>query len=61
VLESRAGYQHLLAKLEQLARQYQTQEFRIGMEATGDYWKNLYPEACVNFYFISEKTIENYG
>ncbi|MDZ7301629.1 MAG: IS110 family transposase, partial [candidate division KSB1 bacterium] len=42
VLESRAGYQHLLAKLEQLARQYQTQEFRIGMEATGDYWKNLY-------------------
>ncbi len=42
VAESRAGYQQLLVKLEQLVRQYQTKEFRIGMEATGDYWKNLY-------------------
>ena len=42
VLETQAGYQQLLAKLEQLAQQYQTREFRIGMEATGDYWKNLF-------------------
>jgi transposase len=42
VVETQAGYQQLLAKLEQLQRQHQTQEFRIGMEATGDYWKNLY-------------------
>ena len=42
VAESQAGYQQLLSKLEQLAHQYQTREFRIGMEATGDYWKNLY-------------------
>jgi transposase len=42
VLETQADYQQLLAKLEQLARQYQTREFRIGLEATGDYWKNLY-------------------
>jgi transposase len=42
VLETQADYQQLLAKLEQLARQHQTREFRIGMEATGDYWKNLY-------------------
>ena len=42
VLETQAGYQQLLVKLEQLAHEYQTREFRIGMEATGDYWKNLY-------------------
>ena len=45
VAESQAGYQPRLAgliKLEQLVRQYQTKEFRLGMEATGDYWKNLY-------------------
>jgi transposase len=42
ILETQAGYQQLLAKLEQLQRQHETREFRIGMEATGDYWKNLY-------------------
>lgn len=42
VLETQAGYQQLLTKLEQLQRQHETREFRIGMEATGDYWKNLY-------------------
>jgi len=42
VLETQSGYQQLLVKLEQLQSQYQTQEFRIGMEATGDYWKNLF-------------------
>ena len=42
VLETQAGYQQLVAKLEQLAHQHETQEFRIGLEATGDYWKNLF-------------------
>jgi transposase len=42
VLETQAGYQQLLTKLGQLECQYQTREFRIGMEATGDYWKNLF-------------------
>jgi len=42
ISETAAGYQQLLAKLKYLTRQYQTGEFRIGMEATGDYWKNLY-------------------
>lgn len=40
--ETQADYQKLLARLQHLAHQYQTQEFRIGMEACGDYWKNLY-------------------
>lgn len=35
-------YQRLVAKLHQLQRQYHTQEFLIGLEATSDYWKNLY-------------------
>lgn len=42
VLETQGDYHQLLAKLEHLARQHQTREFRIGMEATGVYWKNLY-------------------
>ena len=37
-----AGYQQLLGHLQTLAEQFQTQEFYIGMEATADYWKNLY-------------------
>jgi len=49
VLETRTGYQHLLTTLEHLEREYQTQEFRIGMEATGDYWKNLY-------HFLTQKS-----
>lgn len=40
--ETQADYQKLLARLQHLARQHQTREFRIGMEATGVYWKNLY-------------------
>jgi transposase len=36
------GYSELLGKLEWLKGKYQTQTFMIGMEATGDYWKNLY-------------------
>jgi len=42
IVETQAGYQQLLAKLQHLQREYHTHEFRIGMEATGDYWKNLY-------------------
>jgi transposase len=40
--ETQAGYQHLLATFQHLEREYHVREFRIGMEATGDYWKNLY-------------------
>jgi transposase len=36
------GYNELLSKLHFLEEKYQTQTFLIGMEATGDYWKNLY-------------------
>ena len=36
------GYQRLVAKLYRLQGQYHTREFRIGLEATSDYWKNLY-------------------
>ena len=36
------GYNELLSKLHFLEEKYQPQTFLIGMEATGDYWKNLY-------------------
>jgi transposase len=36
------GYNELLSKLYLLEEKYQPQTFLIGMEATGDYWKNLY-------------------
>jgi transposase len=36
------GYNELLSKLYLLEGKYQPQTFLIGMEATGDYWKNLY-------------------
>ena len=42
IRESQTGYQYLLDRLEQLMHKYQTNTFYIGMEATGDYWKNLY-------------------
>ena len=42
IRESRAGYQYLLDRLDQLKHKHQTNTFYIGMEATGDYWKNLY-------------------
>lgn len=42
IAESRAGYAQLQAALMSCQQRYQTREFRIGMEATGDYWKNLY-------------------
>jgi transposase len=36
------GYNELWRKLEWLKEKYQPQKLLIGMEATGDYWKNLY-------------------
>lgn len=42
IAEDRAGYEHLVHTLEHLARQYQTTTFVIGLEATSEYWKNLY-------------------
>jgi transposase len=42
IAESAVGFRELLAKLQHLMCEYQAGEFRIGMEATGDYWKNLY-------------------
>lgn len=38
----RAGYEDLLQQLDELLRRYDTQRFYIGLEATGDYWKNIY-------------------
>ena len=40
--EGRAGYEELLRALEALQRQHQTTSFAIGMEATSEYWKNLF-------------------
>ena len=42
IAENIAGYQLLLAKLNWLRQKYGTEVFYIGMEATGDYWKNFY-------------------
>jgi len=36
------GYQHLIGKVDELMRRYHTQQFYIGLESTGDYWKNIY-------------------
>jgi transposase len=40
--ESREGYQFLAEKFKWLQEKYQTEQFLVGMEATGDYWKNLH-------------------
>lgn len=40
--DDRTGYELLLSKLQRLKAEHQTQGFWIGMEATSDYWKNLY-------------------
>lgn len=37
-----SGFQFLLKTLNQLSQRFGTQTLHIGMEATGDYWKNLY-------------------
>jgi transposase len=48
VKESRDGYLYLLDRLDQMKRKHRTKRFYIGMEATADYWKNL-------FYYFKEQ------
>jgi transposase len=36
------GYHFLLSNLNTLAEKYNTKQYYIGMEATADYWKNIY-------------------
>lgn len=40
--DDRDGYHHLIGKLDELMRRYHTQRCYIGLESTGDYWKNIY-------------------
>lgn len=42
IAESRAGYEQLRARLAQIAERHQAERVHFGMEATGEYWKNLY-------------------
>ena len=42
IKDDRDGYQDLIRKLDELLRRYDTHRFYIGLEATGDYWKNIY-------------------
>lgn len=42
ITDDRDGYQDLIQQLDELLRRYDTQRFYIGLEATGDYWKNIY-------------------
>ena len=42
IAENYAGYSYLNQRLAQLRDNYQPQLFYVGMEATGDYWKNLF-------------------
>jgi transposase len=42
ITDDRDGYQYLLHRLDELTQQYPIQKFYIGLEATGDYWKNIY-------------------
>lgn len=44
-----SGFQALLNTLNKLSAKFQTHSFHVGMEATGDYWKNLY-------YFLKKQT-----
>ena len=37
-----SGYQFLLNRLQTYENEYGTQRFYIGLEATADYWKNIY-------------------
>lgn len=37
-----AGYQNLLSRLKVIASNRKVRQFKIGMEATSDYWKNIY-------------------
>lgn len=40
--DNRDGYQYLLSKLEAAASKLGAQQLKIGLEATSDYWKNIY-------------------
>lgn len=40
--ENRTDYQALVQRLSQLNQKHQSETVYIGMEATADYWKNLY-------------------
>ncbi|NIR46946.1 IS110 family transposase [candidate division KSB1 bacterium] len=42
IAESASGFDQLRTKLLQLKEKHGTKRFYIGLEATGDYWKNLY-------------------
>ena len=42
IRENRAGFSYLIDRLNYLKATYHTTSFYIGMEATGDYWKNLF-------------------
>ena len=42
IKDERAGYQHLIQRLDELVQRHQVQQVYIGLEATGDYWKNIY-------------------
>ncbi len=42
IRENREDYQRLLDKLNWLRQKFATKIFFIGMEATSDYWKNIY-------------------
>ncbi|UCE07561.1 MAG: transposase [bacterium] len=46
---NRQGYQYLINKFDYLNQKYQTNMFKIGKEATDDYWKNI-------FYFLKEQS-----
>jgi transposase len=47
--EDRAGYQFLCHKLLELKEKHQAEKVYIGLEATADYWKNVY-------YFLKEQS-----
>jgi transposase len=42
ITDDREGYHHLIEQLEELMRRFDSQRFYIGLESTGDYWKNIY-------------------
>jgi transposase len=42
IAENFTGYLYLKMRMEQLREKYQPRQFVVGMEATGDYWKNLF-------------------
>ena len=42
IQDTYVGYQYLLGTLGKLTSNFQTQYFHVGLEATGDYWKNIY-------------------